>query len=248
MTRGGRDVIGLCGVNVGLFTAEQLIEAITEAGSNRTGTCFDYVNANTINLSRRDPGLSAFLNSEAQTWCDGFGALLGLRVLGNEVSRDQRVTMPDHLETLFAALEARRLRVMIVAQRPQEIAKTLDVIEQRHPDLEVVGRSGYFDRPRVVSSEIALVRPDVLFLGMGQPLQERFVSAHGHAFDSGAVVCVGAAFDFVGGSVARGPRWMTDNGLEWLSRLLAEPRRLAARYLVGNVRFLMAVARQRLRD
>ena len=87
--------------------------------------------------------------------------------------------------------------------------------------------------------------PHILLVGMGTPIQERWIAAHRHELDVPVVWAVGALFDFVAGVQPRGPRWMLDNGLEWLYRLRSDPRRLWQRYVVGNPLFILRVMWQK---
>jgi N-acetylglucosaminyldiphosphoundecaprenol N-acetyl-beta-D-mannosaminyltransferase len=78
------------------------------------------------------------------------------------------------------------------------------------------------------------------------PLQERWLMENWDHIDANVALTGGAVFDYVSGELQRAPRWMTDNGLEWLGRLLIEPRRLWKRYLIGNPLFIWRVLKQRL--
>ena len=78
------------------------------------------------------------------------------------------------------------------------------------------------------------------------PLQEHWLMENWHRIESNIALTGGAVFDYVSGDLRRAPRWMNENGLEWLGRLVIEPRRLWRRYLVGNPHFLYRVFRQRL--
>lgn len=109
----------------------------------------------------------------------------------------------------------------------------------RFPGLQVVGwgappfrdlRSDEFETFR---ADIAQARPDVLWVGIGAPRQERFMAAHWRELEAGVLIGVGAAFDFHTGRVRQAPRWMQRSGLEWFYRFCREPRRLARRYLIG---------------
>jgi N-acetylglucosaminyldiphosphoundecaprenol N-acetyl-beta-D-mannosaminyltransferase len=95
-------------------------------------------------------------------------------------------------------------------------------------------------------SAINQARPDLLFVGMGTPIQERWVAEHRDALDAPVVWCIGAAADFVAGAQRRAPAWMTRHGLEWRGRRAADPRRLLGRYVVGNPVFIGRVLRQRV--
>lgn len=117
------------------------------------------------------------------------------------------------------------------------------------PGLEVVGtRHGFFgaeDRYRVID-KIRTTGARVLVVGMGNPLQEKWL--HDHVVDTGVAlgVTAGAFLDFEAGEVPRAPAWMNRIGFEWLFRLIVEPRRLWRRYLIGNPAFIYRVIRQRL--
>jgi N-acetylglucosaminyldiphosphoundecaprenol N-acetyl-beta-D-mannosaminyltransferase len=95
-----------------------------------------------------------------------------------------------------------------------------------------------------VLQEIQAARPDILLLGLGMPLQETWLMENRHRIDAGVALTGGAVFDYVSGGLRRGPRLLTDNGLEWLARLHLEPRRLWRRYLLGNPIFLLRVLGQ----
>jgi N-acetylglucosaminyldiphosphoundecaprenol N-acetyl-beta-D-mannosaminyltransferase len=97
-----------------------------------------------------------------------------------------------------------------------------------------------------VIQAINKAQPDVLLVGFGQPLQELWLDEHWDAVNVQAAIAVGALFSYVAGDVRRAPRWMTDHGLEWLGRLLIEPRRLWQRYLIGLPVFFARVLAERL--
>lgn len=85
---------------------------------------------------------------------------------------------------------------------------------------------------------VNVVKPDVLFVGMTAPKQEKWAYQNFGKLQAGHVCCIGAVFDFYAGTVSRAPQWMIGVGLEWLYRLVKEPRRMWRRYLIGNVKFV----------
>jgi N-acetylglucosaminyldiphosphoundecaprenol N-acetyl-beta-D-mannosaminyltransferase len=89
-------------------------------------------------------------------------------------------------------------------------------------------------------------RPDIVIVGFGMPLQEDWAGRYRTRIAAPVVLTGGAVFDYVSGRLRRPPRWMTTRGLEWLGRLLIEPRRLWTRYVVGNPLFIARVLRARL--
>src|SRR6185437_8216835 len=98
-----------------------------------------------------------------------------------------------------------------------------------------------------VHTRILSSAADIVFVGIGAPKQERWMYEHRHCFPGLTLIGVGAAFDFLAGRRRQAPRWMQNNGLEWLFRLVAEPQRLWRRYILTTPRFLPLWALQLLR-
>lgn len=131
----------------------------------------------------------------------------------------------------------RPLRVFLLGAAPGVAKKAARNIEARWPSVRVVGVLSPplgFERDvtanRAIFKAISAARPDVLIVGLGAPKQEAWVSTHCHRIEAPVALCVGATIDFLAGHRRRSPRWMRRVGLEWLHRLLTEPRRLGARY------------------
>jgi N-acetylglucosaminyldiphosphoundecaprenol N-acetyl-beta-D-mannosaminyltransferase len=209
------------------------------------------VNAHCLNLCYEDPKLRKFLNGAEVVFCDGAGVVLAARMLGRRIP--ERITYADWIWQLADLAAARGFSLYFLGARPgvaQEAAKRLRV---RYPDLEIAGvRHGYFDHSarspenEAVVEEINAAAPDILLAGLGMPLQERWLMENWQRLDVRVALNCGGVFDYVSGRVRRGPRALTDNGFEWLARLLVEPRRLWRRYLIGNPLFLLRVLKQRL--
>ena len=87
-------------------------------------------------------------------------------------------------------------------------------------------------------------KPDVLFIGMTAPKQEKWAHMHFEELNSGHICCIGAVFDFYAGSVARAPDWLINLGLEWFYRFVKEPKRLWRRYILGNFKFVLYLLRE----
>lgn len=209
------------------------------------------VNVHCLNLAHKDPALRDFLNGAEVVFCDGAGVMLAARLLGRHIP--ERITYADWIWRLVAYAAAEGLTLYFLGARPGVAEKAARKLKDRYPDLEISGvRHGYFDRStgcppnEAVIGEINAVAPDILIVGFGMPLQERWLMENWHRIDARVALTGGAVFDYVSGELRRGPRILTDNGFEWLARLLVEPRRLWRRYVVGNPVFLLRVIRQRL--
>ena len=181
-------------------------------------------------------------------YCDGAGVQLGARLLGYHLP--PRMTGADWIEPLCSACAAKGISLYLLGSRPGVAARTMEILQRRHPGLRIEGaQHGYLADPTVCTAAISAVNtahPHLLLVGMGTPIQERWIAAHRDELEAPVVWGVGAPFAFVAGIQPRGPRWMLDNGLEWLYRLCGDPRRLWQRYLVGNSLFMLRELRQKM--
>jgi len=104
-----------------------------------------------------------------------------------------------------------------------------------------------FEEDEAIVAEINAAAPDYVWVGLGSPKQDLWLTEHRSRITAPVLLAVGAAFDFQSGRIRRAPHWMQRTGTEWLYRLVMEPRRLAGRYTVVNARFVRLVAAERLR-
>jgi N-acetylglucosaminyldiphosphoundecaprenol N-acetyl-beta-D-mannosaminyltransferase len=123
---------------------------------------------------------------------------------------------------------------------------------QQYPNVKVFAYSPPYkseftlDENKEILDRINAVQPDVLFVGMTAPRQEKWAHQHFNVIKAGHVCCIGAVFDFYAGTVKRAPNWMISIGLEWLYRLLKEPRRMWKRYIVGNILFVFLIINEKI--
>lgn len=202
--------------------------------------------AHGLTLARRDPALRKIFNAAWLTTPDGM-PLVWLGPPGTE-----RVYGPDLMLAVCDAGRARGLRHYFFGGA-LGVAETLrEKLTARFPGLDVAGTFTPPFRPldaretENLRAEVARTRPDVMWISLGAPKQERFMAEHWRTLDAGVLIGVGAAFDFHSGRVRQAPRWMQRSGLEWLFRLGTEPRRLGPRYLTTNPLFAARVLAQKL--
>ncbi len=125
-------------------------------------------------------------------------------------------------------------------------------LEEQFPDIKIVGtyappfgfekNQGELDR---INSIIFTVKPDILIACFGCPKQEKFIYENIEKYNATVSICGGATVDFLAGSVKRAPKWMSENGLEWLYRFLQEPKRLFKRYFIDDVKIARLIWRYR---
>ncbi len=242
--------IDVLGVGVDPVTVDELHAEVLRLAREDGLSLMLNANAHCLNLCYRDRVLRDFLNRADVVFCDGFGVKVAAWLLGERIP--ERITYADWAWRLAALAEAEGLSLYFLGARPGIAAKAARKLEERHPDLKISGaRHGYFDHAPGSPENTAVVReinaqePDILLVGLGMPLQERWLMENRRNLNARLALAGGAVFDYVSGELRRGPRLLTDNGFEWLARLLIEPGRLWRRYLLGNPLFLARVLRQR---
>jgi N-acetylglucosaminyldiphosphoundecaprenol N-acetyl-beta-D-mannosaminyltransferase len=203
----------------------------------------------TVMESREDAALRAAVDGAAFTVPDGQPLAWALRKLGHEI--DTRVYGPELMERACARAARSGLRFYLYGGRDEQaLAQLAANLLDRHPQLQLAG--GYSPPHRALSdaelddvaARIDAARPDVVWVGIGVPKQEKWMAAMRDRLDAPVLIGVGAAFDFHAGLVPQAPAWMQRRGLEWLFRLLQEPRRLWKRYARHNPRFVAGFAKQ----
>jgi N-acetylglucosaminyldiphosphoundecaprenol N-acetyl-beta-D-mannosaminyltransferase len=241
----------ILGVKVSAVTLEQSLdvtEHIIHAGARaRLST----MNIHGANLAYESPEYRALVNQCELVICDGYGLKWGARLLGQSIP--ERFTQADLLPLLAELACRRNFTLFFLGGRRGVAEKAAARLKERFPTIRIVGaHHGFFDNAsggpenESVIQAINAVKPHILLIGLGMPLQDRWMIENWDRLEVNIAMTCGALFEYVSGETPRGPRWMTDHGLEWLARLAVEPRRLWRRYLVGNPLFLWRVLKQRL--
>lgn len=245
--------VDVIGVPVDPVTVDQLHERILAFIRTGKRATVLHANVHAINLAWKHAWFAQILREADLVFCDGAGVRLGARLLGQQLPA--RITYADWMWRLAGWCASQRLSLYLVGGEQGVAAIASDRLRTRHPGVTIAGtHHGYFDKAhggpatRAVLEAINAVRPDIVVVGFGMPLQEQWVHDNRARIDAPVVLTAGAAFDYVSGRLHRAPAWMTEHGLEWLGRLIIEPRRLMARYVIGNPLFLARVLRARLRQ
>ena len=236
------------GVRVDRVSRVELVAAATSAAASGHRCRFMYANVHVLNTAYRDMNLRAIFNRAHLVYCDGAGVKLAARLLG--YSLPERMTGADWIYDLCVACQESALTLYFLGGEPGVADQAAVLLKSRYPGLRIVGtHHGLFPQAgpenEAIIAEINNLRPGILLIGLGTPLQEQWIDSYFDRLNVPVVWAVGALMDFVAGKAHRGPRWMLDHGLEWLYRLWLEPGRLGRRYLVGNPLFFWRVLCQR---
>jgi N-acetylglucosaminyldiphosphoundecaprenol N-acetyl-beta-D-mannosaminyltransferase len=207
--------------------------------------------AHGVILAKDDPSFAEILNSADIATPDGMPVVWALRSFGS--IGQQRVYGPTLMLELCRSAAEHGHRIYLYGGHAAVLPLLENRLREQFPGLPIVGR--YSPPFRALSREedeaiqemIRNARPDLIFVGLSTPKQERWMFEHRHAFPGVTMIGVGAAFDFHAGRMPQAPAWMQRRGLEWLFRLISEPRRLWRRYLLVTPRFLPLWGLQRLK-
>jgi N-acetylglucosaminyldiphosphoundecaprenol N-acetyl-beta-D-mannosaminyltransferase len=243
--------VGIFGVPVAALNVEELHGCLRERIAQGERTLALNVNVHALNLAYEQPWMLQFFHQADLVFCDGTGVILAARMLGSRIP--ERITYADWAWKLAAFGAAQGYSFFYLGGKPGVAEKAALRLTARFPDLKTAGcHDGYFNKSpggaenASVIREINATRPDILIVGFGMPIQERWLCDNWERIDAKVLLTGGAVFDYVSGNLRRAPRWMTDHGLEWLGRLIIEPRRLWKRYLIGNPLFFYRMLKQRL--
>jgi N-acetylglucosaminyldiphosphoundecaprenol N-acetyl-beta-D-mannosaminyltransferase len=193
-------------------------------------------------VAQRDPTIRHALNHCGMAIEDGMPLVWWSRLAG--FSQARRVCGSDLLDAACAHGVPRGFRHYFYGATPKVAERLIHRLQKRHPGVCVTGYCSPPSRPLTPAqdaAEIAAINaaePDFVWVGLGMPKQEKWMVEHLGKINATALIGVGAAFDFHAGTKPCAPVWMQHAGLEWLFRLLTEPRRFAHRYLIDNLLFI----------
>jgi N-acetylglucosaminyldiphosphoundecaprenol N-acetyl-beta-D-mannosaminyltransferase len=227
------------------------VSAAQAAIANRDGSfVFACANPHSLTIARRDGHFRDALEMASAVVADGVGCQLAATLTG--VSVGPRITGHDFFLALMATLNRTGGRAFFFGSSEDVLGKLTDRVKFAFPLVTVATLSPPFrswseEENREMIKEIRQFNPDVLWVGMTAPKQEKWVAANIAQLEVPVVGSIGAVFAYYAGVTPRAPQWICDIGLEWLYRLPREPRRLWRRTLVSAPAFLWFVLLERIR-
>lgn len=241
----------ILGVGVSAINMTQAIATIEEWIAQRQSKYICVTPVHAVMDCYHDPSLKPIFNNSGLTTPDGMPVVWLLRLYGHK--EVDRVYGPDLMRTVCQRSTEANYRHFFYGGAegvPEKLAQTLGRL---YPGLNVVGtysppfRALTPAEDQEVIDRINRTQPDIVWVGLGSPKQERWMAAHVQKIEGATLIGVGAAFDFLTNRKPQAPRWLQRSGLEWVFRLLCEPRRLAYRYLVNNPLFVWLMLTQTLK-
>lgn len=230
------------GCPLDLITSPVLLDELSRTIDTRAGArVIQFVNANKVAQVREDHQMEAIMWRADYVLADGQPMLPMARLLGIRIP--ERIDGIGLMGKLLKLAHDRGYSVFLLGAKQEIVEACVQKIQREFPKARIAGfRNGYFkdSESAQVAREVREARPDILFLGMGTPMKERFADKHAHELGSCVIQGVGGSFDVMAGMVKRAPVWIQRIGFEWLYRVVQEPRRMFWRYTRTNALCLAA--------
>jgi len=238
-----KPIIRLFGVSMHAWTMEKTVRIIKKRLDDGLFTQQVVVSVGKLVNMQSDPALAESVLGCDIINVDGAGVVATGRMLGIPIPK--RVAGTDLFLQLLAMAEQYHHSVYLLGATDQVNEEAVRRIRRDHPRLEIAGyHHGYFrDNEEAVVRDIAASGAEMLFVGISSPKKENFINKWNKTLGVKFVMGVGGTFDVMAGRVKRAPPWMQNWALEWLFRVMQEPRRLWKRYLITNSKFLWMMIR-----
>ncbi|MFV0590662.1 MAG: WecB/TagA/CpsF family glycosyltransferase [Draconibacterium sp.] len=214
-------------------------------GLDSNKTLINTINAHSYNTTLADQEFTAALQNCDVLIPDGISVVWAIRWLTGQKS--QKIAGADLFFYEMERMQKAGGKVFFLGSTEETLAKIKSRAAKEYPNVNM----GMYSPPykpefseednRAILAAVNTFQPDVLFVGMTAPKQEKWAYRHFNQLSVGHVCCIGAVFDFYAGTINRAPAWMIKLGMEWLYRLVKEPKRMWRRYLVGNSKFVYYV-------
>ncbi|MBE7382478.1 MAG: WecB/TagA/CpsF family glycosyltransferase [Leptolyngbya sp. SIO1E4] len=244
--------IDISGIRIDCYSFDEVIElTVNHILSERKPRYIVTPNAHHIITLQNDAYFQSVYQDSFLSVPDGVPLLWAAKFLGTPLRG--RVNGTDLFEHLCKVSAEKGIKVFLLGGRPGAADSAAKLLQERHPNLKIVGTYcppyGFetdASELQTINSKIKSTAPDILFVGLGAPKQEKWIYENYQELEVPISVGIGVSFELVSNIVTRAPKIMQKLGLEWLFRLFMEPRRLWKRYIIGNTVFVWLILKQRL--
>ncbi len=232
---------------IDIVTLEDAVRLIIDYCGHKKSAYVVTPNVDHILLLEKDEEFQQAYRDAFLVTCDGMPILWASKILGCPLP--ERVSGSDLMPALCKEASQRNLSVAVIGGPPGAAEGAKENLAKSYPGLNIVWTfcpPFGFEHSHEITNDIVnslnRLQPDLVFLGVGAPKQEKWIHQHRDEFKCGAILGIGASIEFAAGTLKRAPKIWQRLGFEWLYRLLQDPRRLGPRYL-GNFRFFIFVAK-----
>ncbi len=245
--------VKLFGIDIDNISNEETISEIELLIEKKKPSLVVTPNVHHINILQKDDEFKKIYSQASMVLPDSTPLFWTSKILRRSLK--EKVTGSDLLPSFCKIAAQKRYKLFFLGSGPNVAKKAANILTNKNPGLKIVGTySPSFgfendeDENRKIVAMIKKCTPDVLFVGLGPPKQEKWIWKYKDEINVPVSIAVGASFDFISGNIKRAPKWMQKIGLEWFFRLCQEPRRLWKRYLIGNTIFVWLVLKEFIKN
>lgn len=217
---------------------------------NKKNIQINTINAHSYNVAQKDKHFAEVLLESDILLPDGESVVWAKKILCKE--NFSRITGFDLFQWEMERLNKLNGKCFFLGSTNQTLQKIINKANAEYPNVTIDTYSppykpifSFEDNQKMID-QINAFQPDVLFVGMTAPKQEKWVYENKDKLKTGHICSIGAVFDFYAGNIQRAPEWMQKKGLEWFYRLIKEPRRMWKRYIIGNTKFIYYILKEKL--
>ena len=232
------DIVGLCPL-----TRKNFVETLFSLPKTPASATISLVGIPAVVSAIENPDIAKIYNSSTMSVIDGMPFVKKARKMGYEC---ERCSGPDIMGMVFEeSIKRGASHFFYGGKDDYTLQKLLNNIQKKYPEIKIAGSYSPPFRKLTKEEDISIVNkinsvaPDFLWVGIGAPKQELWMHEHKLSIKNTCMLGVGAAFDFLSGTLPKAPSWMENAGLEWLFRLIKEPKRLWRRYILGGIKYLI---------
>lgn len=221
------DYVEILGIKISKFKMEEALAYLDSLIQKGQKAMVVTPNSEMIVLARKDRELARILNNADLSVPDGAGVVMASRLLKNPLA--ERVAGFDLMQESLALASRKGYTVYLLGAEPGIVDLASEKIKESYPGIRISGTHHGFLADGLeerVLADLNKIKPDILYVGMGVPRQEKFLDKHLKEIDVKVAMTVGGSFDVLAGKVRRAPLWMQRLNLEWLYRLIQEPARI----------------------
>lgn len=232
------------GVEVSRVNMSDTLKEVDTIINNRKPSFVVAINPEKIMKATEDDKLRELLNSAAIQIPDGIGVVLASRLNGGKIK--SRVTGIDLMNNVCKLASEKGYKIFMLGAKPGVAAKAAELLKEKYESINIVGIiDGYFKSDEEVVQKVHEVKPDIIFVALGSPKQEYWITKNMDILNVPLLMGVGGSFDVICGNIKRAPQWMCNLGLEWFYRLIKEPWR--AKRMLSLPVFLFKVVLERMK-
>ena len=247
MPKEGRKTVQVFSTNIDVLDWASAISKVSDWAKKAEGGYICICNSHSVVTAHKNPDFASTINAANMATADGAPVAWLMRRLGSP--NQIRINGPDFMWKYCDYATRAGDSIYLYGSSESTLSALKLKLQESFPGLRIAGAYSPPFRPLTELEDTAIVDAintsgaGVVWVSLGCPKQEKWMEAHRGRIRA-VMIGVGAAFDYHAGTISRAPKWMQNNGLEWLHRLISEPRRLWKRYLVTNTLFIWYATRQ----